>query len=107
MGKRLLVIKKLKALMSNGQSGQSDSGVEAEGAYVALATVTLLPWFSYSYFFVLVAAFFTELVMSSCKFVSCKLQICRTRYFVITTFHHQTKLFNLTRQKLCTITFSL
>jgi len=31
MGKRLLVIKKLKALMSNGQSGQSDSGVEAEG----------------------------------------------------------------------------
>jgi hypothetical protein len=31
MGKRLLVIKKLKALMNNGQSGQSDSGVEAEG----------------------------------------------------------------------------
>ena len=36
MGKRLLVIKKLKALMNNGQSGQSDSGVEAEGTFYEL-----------------------------------------------------------------------
>ena len=41
MGKRLLVIKKLKALMNNGQSGQSDSGVEAEGTCAHHLTIPL------------------------------------------------------------------
>ena len=44
MGKRLLVIKKLKALMNNGQSGQSDSGVEAEG--------TCTPFINHSIIFI-------------------------------------------------------
>lgn len=42
MGKRLLVIKKLKALMNNGQSGQSDSGVEAEGESTFLLFLPIL-----------------------------------------------------------------
>ena len=66
MGKRLLVIKKLKALMSNGQSGQSDSGVEAEGA-----CFVVIVWGT-----VAIVSVMMSVCKSVCVYVICCRKLC-------------------------------